>query len=200
MAEPLLILAVATTAYLSTSLDNLLVLTGLLTVSRRPAAVVLGHGLTSLLVIGLALVLARVDRLFTPETIGLLGLIPLTMGVVGLVRLLRRGDDVEATAGRAPSGVAATVAALLPLSGDSLGVFVPLLAETPPSGTPLIVGTHLGLSVVWALIATRLGTRPGVRHYLARTAGRIVPVLLILIGLYVLSDTPTDTLVASPPP
>jgi cadmium resistance protein CadD (predicted permease) len=72
---------------------------------------------------------------------------------------------------------------------------VPLLAETPRAATPVIVGGYLALSALWALLSWRLVARPSVQTTVARLADRVMPVLLIAVGLYVLSDTPTDSLV-----
>jgi cadmium resistance protein CadD (predicted permease) len=193
--ETLVLLAVVATAFLATSLDNLLAVTGLLALARRPGPVWLGHGLVALLVMGMAVGMSRIDRWFTPETVGFLGLVPLAMGLAGLCRRARRGRDDGPAAPRAAGGTLATVATLAPLSGDSLGVYVPLLAETPRAATPVIVGGYLALSALWALLSWRLVARPSVQTAVARLADRVMPVLLIAVGLYVLSDTPTDSLV-----
>lgn len=195
MPESLVLLTVVVTAFLATSLDNLLAVTGLLAVTRRPGPVWLGHALVSLLVIGIALAMARIERFFTPETVGLLGLVPLSMGLVGLYRLARRSRANEPAAPRSAGGTLATMATLAPLSGDSLGVFVPLLAETPGRSNPIIVGAYLALSALWAFLSWRLVARPSIQGGVARLADRIMPVLLVAVGLYVLTDTPTDSLV-----
>jgi cadmium resistance protein CadD (predicted permease) len=117
------------------------------------------------------------------------------MGLVGLYRLGRRSRDDGPAAPRSMGGTLATMAALAPLSGDSLGVFVPLLAETPRSSAPVIVGGYFALSALWAFWSWRLVARPAIQNTVARLADRIMPVLLVAVGLYVLSDTPTDSLV-----
>jgi cadmium resistance protein CadD (predicted permease) len=195
MPDSLVLLTVVVTGFLATSLDNLLAVTGLLAVARRPGPVWLGHALVALLVIGIALAMARIERFFTPETVGLLGLVPLSMGLVGLYRLARRSRADEPAAPRSAGGTLATMATLAPLSGDSLGVFVPLLAETPDRSTPIIVGAYLALSALWAFLSWRLVARPSIQGRVARLADRVMPVLLVAVGLYVLSDTPTDSLV-----
>jgi cadmium resistance protein CadD (predicted permease) len=192
--ETLVLLAVVATGFLATSLDNLLAVTGLLAVARRPGPVWLGHGLVALLVMGCAVAMARIERFFTPETVGLLGVVPLSMGLVGLYRLARRGRENGPAAPRSAGGTLATIATLAPLSGDSLGVFVPLLAETPGRSTAIIVGGYLALSGLWAVLAWRLVARPSLQDTVARLGDRVMPLLLVAVGLYVLSDTPTDTL------
>ena len=195
MPETLVLLAVVATGFLATSLDNLLAVTGLLAVARRPGPVWLGHGLVALRVMGGALAMARIERFVTPETVGFLGLVPLAMGLVGLYRLARRSREDEPPAPRSAGGTLATIATLAPLSGDSLGVFVPLLAETPRGSTPIIVGGYFVLSALWAFLSWRLVARPSIQGTVARLGDRVMPVLLVVVGLYVLSDTPTDSLV-----
>jgi cadmium resistance protein CadD (predicted permease) len=195
MPETLVLLAVVGTAFLATSFDNLLAVTGLLAVARRPGPVWLGHGLVALLVMGIAVAMSRIDRFFTPETVGFLGLVPLSMGLYGLYRLRRSGGQAQVATPRSSGGTLATMATLAPLSGDSLGVFVPLLAETPGGSTPVIVGGYLVFSALWAVLAWQLVARPSVQGTLARLTDRVMPVLLIAVGIYVLGDTPTDSLV-----
>ena len=194
MNEILLAAAVAATAFVSTNLDNLIVLTALLAVAERRAPVLAGYGMVMLGVVGVALALALLGRVIPVEAVGLLGLVPLTMGIRGLLR--RGGDGAESpSVAAARGGVGAVVAGLAPLSGDSLAVMVPLLAENPPRLQLVSTTAWCAMALLSAVLAALLVSMPGPRETLARVGTRIMPLLMIVLGLYILADTPTDVLV-----
>jgi cadmium resistance protein CadD (predicted permease) len=192
MSEALIAAAVTVTAFVSTNLDNLLILAGLMSAARRRAEVVIGHGLVALAVIAVAWLLSGLGRILPVTAVGFLGLLPLAMG---LRALLRPDAHMAVDQPRPGGGVGAVVAGLVPLCGDSLGVFVPLLAESPPRLALIVALTWCAMALLWAGLAAALLVLPGSRRALTRIAPRLMPFLLIAIGLYVLADTPTDLLV-----
>lgn len=196
MSDAALILAVTATAYVSTNLDNLMVLTMLLSAGRRHAPVIVGHGLVALGVIGVAWLLAELGAVIPVEAIGLLGLVPLGMGVAGLIRGGARAGGPDTVAG---GGLGTVIATLVPLCGDSLAVVVPLFAESPARLTPAVALAWWAMALLWIVLAAVLQRLPGPRRLLARVAHRLMPILLIVVGLYVLADTPTDLVVRLAP-
>ncbi len=77
-------------------------------------------------------------------------------------------------------------------SGDSLATFVALLSD---SVTPLavpILATFAACSFGWLALARFLSTREKVARVLRRGGAYLIPVLLIVIGSYILLDSPTD--------
>jgi cadmium resistance protein CadD (predicted permease) len=192
MSDAALIFAVTATAYVSTNLDNLIVLTLLLSAGRRRAAVIVGHVLVASGVIGVGWLLAEVGSVIPVEAVGLLGLVPLGIGVAGLIRGAGPAQSPDPAPGGGPGAVIAT---LVPLCGDSLAVVVPLLAESPARLTPAVGLAWGTMALLWIGLALVLQRIPGPRRLLGRVAHRVMPLLLIAVGLYVLADTPTDLLV-----
>jgi cadmium resistance protein CadD (predicted permease) len=83
---------------------------------------------------------------------------------------------------------------MLANSADSFVALVPIFAESRPALLPLIGAVVLALSVLACLLARWITTHRRVGPAIQRIAPRIVPFVLILVGLYVLSNTTTDTL------
>ena len=80
-------------------------------------------------------------------------------------------------------------------SGDSLALFLPLMSESNREALLLIVAVYLLLILLWALLSLAIAGHPLIARRLERQGARVVPWIMICVGLYILMDTGTDTLV-----
>src|SRR6202453_1609648 len=145
---------------------------------------------------------------FSAAVVGLLGLVPLAIGLRGLAALVRRphdGED-EQTPGRGRRrplraeqravGRSLTAAALITISagGDNLAVYIPLFRV----GGATNVGAILGVFVVGEVLVTWLvlagGRHPKARAVMLRLGHWAVPVLLCCIGVLVMVEAGTFSL------
>jgi len=131
-----MLVAVSAAAFVSTNIDNLLMLSALLAMSAvRPLPIVTGFLLTTVIVIGAALLIARLGDLVDTRYVGLLGLIPIALGLRGLLTLMRKKARPATTQDVRP-GMWRTAAVILPLSGDSVAVCVDLCRNRPTGERP----------------------------------------------------------------
>ena len=115
---------------------------------------------------------------------GLLGLIPVALGVRGLIRTFGTGGGED----RSP--VAATgwpaVAAVTAANGaDNIAVYTPMFRSIGPADTVVTAGVFAVLIAVWCLAGSWLGGRPQVTAAVARFGHWLVPVVFIVIGLVI---------------
>ena len=89
-------------------------------------------------------------------------------------------------------GVVSTAVLILSLSGDNLGVLLAFFADKPARLDGVIVTTLAAGALSWAMAARMLARTPALRRPLERWGPRIVPVLMILVGLHILLDTASD--------
>ena len=184
-------------AFSATNLDNLILLVGFVSRPGQPfSAVVVGVLSSSGVILLMCSSAALAAGLVPVHWLGWLGLVPLTMGLRELRRLV--GASVAGAEecdlvlpSITPLGVAGV---MLANSADSFVALVPIFAESRPALLPLIGAVVLALSVIACLLARWITTHRRVGPAIQRIAPRIVPFVLILVGLYVLSDTATDTL------
>lgn len=191
MIETAGLLFLTAAAFVATNVDSLLLLVGMLAMGRSSWAPLTGYATATLLVVGGCFALARAGDLLPPEVLGWFGLIPLCLGVLGLIDLWRHAEG----AGEPPSLPVHFLAAavlFLSVSGDNFAVFVPLMAESPYRADVVISIAMLALAACWAALARWLARAPGRSLAIRRLAARVVPFLLVAIGLYILLDTPTD--------
>lgn len=183
-------------SFISTSADNLVLLAVLLGQrGQRPWPVMLGYVAAAVVIGAGGLMVARAADAFPPSLFGYLGLVPLGMGAVRLVRAFRGRESVASTALEPRTiGIAGVALLMLANSSDTFLVLVPLFAETPEPYTYVMVATIVVVSIGWCGLALVVGGHPRMRGWIARAERWLVPLLLIGVGLYVLSDTTTDTL------
>jgi cadmium resistance protein CadD (predicted permease) len=189
------------TSFVATNLDNLLVLVFLLgTSSRRRAAVLFGYLTAVILVVCVAAVGVAAGALIDPAAIGYLGVAPVAMACYLLYQQYTRGAamDVpepvaENLAGEGRIWLASSLL-MFSNSGDSIAVLLPLLAESSRPALLLIVSLYLVTSLLWCAVALAIAARPGLARRIQQRGARLVPWVMIAVGLYVLLDTRTDTL------
>ena len=195
-ADTFAIVAVALTGFASTNLDNLLLLTLLLAQHQQSKpAVFFGYVASIVAVAVVGLVAARLADVLPTHMLGYLGVVPLAMGLHRLGQLLVRSPADPGIPGPpAALGVAGVVALTLANGADTLGVFLPLFAETPEPLTFVLAGTLIVTAMLWVALAGWVSGHPWVRLSLSRAERWLVPTLLIGVGLYILLNSPTDTL------
>lgn len=181
MVETLL---TAAGAFAATNLDALMVL-AILFLAHRAADVpktwkiwagqYLGLGAIVAVSVLAALGLAAVPF----QWVGLLGLVPVALGVRGLVRIAQP-DTVRGPA--ATASLASVAAMALANGGDNIAVYVPLFHGMDGQSGLLTVAVFAVLIAVWCTAASWLTMHPKVIEALGRWGHWAVPVLYIAIG------------------
>ncbi len=153
----------------------------------------LGIGLLVLLSLaGAALALALPER-----WIGLLGLLPIALGLRELIARRRGHDDdepakLETEVTRITPGwrrVAAVAGVALAGGGDNIGVYVPLFAARPPAQVALLVAVFAIMLAVWLFGAFYVARRSIVASRIQMVGQRIFPFVLIGLGVILLAES-----------
>ena len=194
MNELVAVVGLSSLTFVSTSFDNFTLLLGFFADDEYPRRQVVGGYLVAVVVVLLGAWTASAAVEQAPSTyLGYLGLIPLTLGLVGLYRLVRfAGPSVPAAEPTATKGFLPVLFVMLANSGDSLSVYVSVFADTAENLEVPILATAAALALAYASIARWLVTRSGLAGPIQRVARAVLPFLLIGIGAYILLDTGTD--------
>jgi len=178
----------AVAIFAGTNVDDLLVLTVLFLSGRRSGRprrwqIVAGQYAGIAALVGVSALVAAGLLLVPDRWTGLLGLLPIGLGVKAL---FRRGDDAQ----RAPVTSAAGVAAVTIANGaDNIAVYVPVLRVLGPGEAAVTVAAFAALVAVWCAVAAWLGGHPRVVRLIDRAGHWLVPVVFIGIGLVILAPT-----------
>jgi cadmium resistance protein CadD (predicted permease) len=174
-------------AYAATNIDNLLILASLGAGRARRRDLVAGFVAASAAVLAIASTAMFIDRVVPPQVLGYLGFVPISIGAY----LLFTGARTDTTAGSSATWPA-IAGLLLANSGDTIFAVGPLFAE---SGSDARLGLALGFTLIaalWLLLILTVSERVARSEILGRLGHRIAPWMMILVGLYILSDTATD--------
>ncbi|MEE3622384.1 cadmium resistance transporter [Nitrospirillum sp. BR 11752] len=159
----------------------------------RHRDIVVGQFLGIAILVAAGLMGALAALVVRPAWLGLLGLVPLALGM----RLLwpARPDDDEAAPAR---GGAWTVAAVTVAGGgDNIGVYVPLFSTQSAGEILVTVAVFAGLTGAWLVFARWLATHPAAGPPIRRWGRLLLPWVLIGVGVWVIADAGTIPLVRS---
>ncbi len=194
------------TAFVATNLDDIVVLMvffAQVNAKFRPWQIVAGQYLGFGMLLLLSLPGYFGGRLVPAHWIGLLGLVPLG---IGLKMLFSPNDEAEdaiqvlesAASNRlqrllafVPPQVLQVGAITVANGGDNLGIYVPLFASKNLAGLLIILATFLLLVGVWCYVAWRLVKHPIISRALGKYGDRLIPWVLMALGCYILYESGT---------
>lgn len=199
MESALTVGVVTLMAYVATNLDNLVLLVGVSSRPRQPfASIVAGVVLASAGLLALCLAAALAADFAPQRWIGYLGVLPIAIGLRELYRSRRAAPAASGVPDTdAPAIAARWVAGLmLANSADSLAALTPLVAESRDVLLPVVGAVVLATSLAGCGIARWITTHERVGARVQQLGQKLVPYVLIAVGLYVLLDTRTDTVLS----
>ncbi|GAB1540122.1 cadmium resistance transporter [Scytonema sp. NUACC21] len=193
-------------AFTATNLDDLIILTLLFSqvnATFRRRHIVIGQylGFCTLVIASL---IGFLGGLVVPSHwIGLLGLVPIT---IGINRLLNPESDsssqteseTELSRSSAFSSFLSpqtySVAAITIANGsDNVGIYMPLFAHSALPNLLVIIGVFLLLVGVWCALTYKLTCRPAITNILSRYGNNLVPFVLIGLGVFIILDSASLT-------
>jgi cadmium resistance protein CadD (predicted permease) len=184
------LLGVTVLTFVGTALDNLLMLTVLRSSGTDARGIVTGFIAGSLVVLAICATGTGLSAVLPHHYLGYLGIVPVAIGVAGLAGSLRSAaPDPSRSGSRGALGVASLQVAS---SFDSIAAFLPLFADTEPPYGFLVAAGFAAMTLLWLLLASTLARLPGVAASIRPFERYARPVVLILVGLYVLANTSTD--------
>lgn len=184
------------TAYISTGLDYLIILMVIFgRVKHRDRWLVLaGDFAGTAVLVGSSLAIAFFLGFVPAEwLLGLLGIIPIYMGVKLWIQ--DDDDDTDAVAEKVanPKGLIGSVAliTMATCGADNVGIYVPIFTTVDPAKIPLILLTFAVMVVIFWEIGYRLACLPKVADVLEKQGRYLTIAVYILIGLYIMWDSGT---------
>jgi len=197
MFDVLTIITVATGAFIGTNLDNLILLVALY--SRFPQhtrTVATGYVSGMLLIGAIAFAVGEGGDLIPLDSLGMLGVVPIVLGIMALFQLFQNtqtGETGKLSSGASHKTVFLTVLTTQLSNGaDSIITFSIFLAESTDATDYLIALAFLGMTGVFAWLAHYLLKHRKLSAVLDRYGHYVTPFILILVGVYILSNTASD--------
>jgi cadmium resistance transport/sequestration family protein len=192
------------TAFVATNIDDIVIL--MLFFAQENANFHRKHIITGQYLGFSALILASLPGflggLIVPKAwIGLLGLAPIAIGISHLIHPNHEQElqavSTDPSSTKAPMSIATLLApqtyhvaaVTIANGGDNIGIYVPLFANTNLIGLGVLLAVFFTLVAVWCYIAFQLTRHPRIAPILTRYGRRIVPFVLIALGIFILIES-----------
>ncbi|MEG4391617.1 cadmium resistance transporter [Microcoleus sp. BROC3] len=136
--------------------------------------------------------------------IGLLGLVPIAIGISHLVKRENEENDVQAVSGEFNRESNSPVSKLANLfnpqtlnvaavtvanGGDNIGIYLPLFASSDLPSLVVILAVFSVMVGVWSYAAYRLTRQRAIARILTRYTKAVVPFVLIGLGIFILIES-----------
>jgi cadmium resistance protein CadD (predicted permease) len=197
MYSSILIVPVAAGAFVATNLDNLALLAAFLVRYQHRKSIVATAYITGVLILSLGgYGIAHAAEITAVEYLGWLGLVPIGLGVAGVINLFRKdtsaGTDRLDPLGSSKTAFFATLTSQLGNGTDTVLTFGALFADSNPASDLIIALTVAAMAMIFLASARYAVGHPALSSAIERHAQRIIPFILIFVGAYILADTATD--------
>lgn len=185
-------IAAAVAMFAGTNIDDIVVLTVLFVASAsqgRPRAwqIVAGQYLGLITLVAISVV-AALGLVIVPEDwVGLLGLLPLSLGIWGLIQGLRSDGDGEPVV--VAAGTISVAAITIANGADNIAVYTPVFRTLGAPQTAVTIAVFLICVGIWCYAGRLLGTRRKVVDTLERVEHWLVPVVFIVLGAIILLES-----------
>ncbi len=193
------IIPIAAGAYAATNMDNFILLVALLARYRNHTWYVVAAYLACMLIFGfVGLWIGKAANFAPVEYLGLLGFVPISIGVVELIQLRRGRAKVTVAKNESDDGARkvfmTTLSSQLGNGADTIVIFGVLFIDSAPSADILTIFTLLAMGVVFVFVGIYAVRHPALCEWIDRYAYRVMPFVLIIVGVYIVANTATDLL------
>ncbi|MDQ1358414.1 MAG: hypothetical protein QOJ52_2584 [Acidimicrobiaceae bacterium] len=192
--DPIRTVLTAAGVFAGTNIDDIIVLTMLFLSARasgQPKVWQVWAGqYTGIVVLVLLSAGAALGLTTVPDNwVGLLGLVPFTLGLRGLVIAVRSRGHNETPVPAVARGLAAVVGVTIANGADNVSAYVPMFRSIGVTRSLVAVAVFMVLVAVWCLAGSWLGSHEKVIGGVQRSGYWIVPSVFVLIGAVILVES-----------
>ena len=183
--------------FVSTNIDDIFLLAAFFSDRKLTArSVVLGQCLGIAVLVAVSTVVAWLSMALPEGWSSLLGLVPLYLGLKQVKSLWTAADESaeddeiqlqeQQMARGLHSQMLGVAGVTIANGGDNLGVYIPMFANSL-AAIPLFVAVFAVMTLLWCFLGHVLVNNQVFGHWIRRYGHKILPVVLILLGLDILS-------------
>jgi cadmium resistance transport/sequestration family protein len=189
-------------AFISTNIDDIFILTLFFGNKRfKPREIIVGQYLGIIGLIAISFIASLAGLVIDKMYIGLLGLIPIYLGIKGLIELFRKTNSNESSEelelDHKRSNILSVAGVTIANGGDNIGIYTPIFAALPVSATITMVIIFLVMTMLWCLIAKYLTKHPYIARIIDKYGHMVTPLVLIGLGIFILYESGSLGLVSA---
>jgi len=178
----ILLIVAAIGAFISTNIDDFFILTIFFAQSKRPYRIVLGQYIGFIAILIVSVAGYYLVSLFRSPAAGLLGLVPIIIGVTRLFGRNRKSEERKDFSLDILSVALVTFAN----SADNFSIYIPLFVNKSFIYVFLSMCIFLLMVAIWCYVAYNITRFSKLQKFLKKYGDIIMPIILILLGVYIL--------------
>lgn len=190
------LVSAGTVAFVSTNIDDLFILMVFFSTLRFTSLqIVLGQYLGMISLMSISLAGSFIAFVIPQNLIGLIGLLPIAIGIKGILELHNKGDeeDDEKLSEKLQTNKIQfpllTVATLTFSGGEEIGVYTALFATNNEAAAIItLLSVVMVLTALWCFLANYFVKHSFLADLFRRIGGRVFPFMLIGLGVYILAE------------
>jgi cadmium resistance protein CadD (predicted permease) len=185
------LLGLAVVLFVSTNVDDLVVLVGFFAHSRYKAREIVTGQYAGIVVLFTASAAAALLSLVIPKSyLGLLGIFPILVGIRKLLELrhdpaIKAPAEALGTATGSYGNIASVALVAIANGGDNIGVYMPSFAVHSGSQIAIIALVFIVMTALWCVLAHWLVSHPRLGAPLRRYGHIFAPLVLIGLGILI---------------
>ena len=169
----------STGVFASTNIDDLFLLVGYFSDRSFPhRQIFAGQILGMATIVAVSLTAATAALMISPAHVGFLGVAPIAVGIMRLVRLGKSEEESQPTG----AGVLQVAAITIVNGGDNVAAYTPIFASQQPLEMAATLAIFAVLTLVWCFVALWLVRRTALGRPLWRYGHILLPFILIGLG------------------
>lgn len=178
-------------AFSSTNIDDIFILMLFFAKKEyKTRHVVIGQYLGIVALIAISVIGSFIGLLIDQKYIGLLGLLPVYFGIRGMFKLFKRKEENTEEELRVNTNKAnktlSVAAVTFANGGDNIGIYIPLFATLLMPQKLLMIAIFFVMVAVWCFVARYLSKHKVVARTIDKYGHIITPIVLVLLGIYIL--------------
>jgi cadmium resistance protein CadD (predicted permease) len=187
-------IATAVFAFAATNIDDIFILMLFFGSRNDFHKVFLGQLMGIMALAFVSYFISLLGYIVDPRYIGLMGFFPVYLGTKQLILLTSKQDNPQNTSIIAKSSAFAIAGITMANGGDNIGIYTPLFTRMKQLDFALTVFVFALMVYLWCFIAQYLAHHRFLAKSLDRWGHQLMPVVLILLGIYILYDSECFTL------
>ncbi len=181
-------------AFASTNLDDLFILMLFFGDQRYKAdEIYFGQYLGIILLIGVSVIGSFIGNFMDSKYIGLMGLFPIYLGLKQLMGLIngKSEEELKQNKNNLKIGILAVATVTIANGGDNIGTYIPLFATLTTTEKFIMITLFLVMVYIWLTAAKYLRSHPILTNTISKYAHVITPIILCLLGIFILNENGT---------
>jgi cadmium resistance protein CadD (predicted permease) len=186
-------------AFAATNIDDIFILILFYGNKRiNPTSILAGQALGLGTLVLASYLAAYIGNFIDQRFIGLLGLFPIYLAAKQIFEMIKNKNDSD-NDGRQialkSTGFIAIAGVTIANGGDNIGVYIPLLTTMSHLEKIEMLIVFAVMTYLWCTIARHLADRPIVARQLDKYGHVVMPVVLLLLGVFILAESGTFALI-----